>query len=95
MRQEIVIADDSGLQSMLSVAHQESILRASGGRPHLAENNTSDEDNNARLIRELKSVPLEERSGRFVCVDRRGSRWRDTHCVSWQGRGHDPRHSAW
>jgi XTP/dITP diphosphohydrolase len=30
--------------------------------------NTDDEANNARLLRELKSVPPEKRTARFVCV---------------------------
>ena len=36
--------------------------------PHLVHNNTEDEANNARLIRELRNVPPGRRSGRFVCV---------------------------
>jgi XTP/dITP diphosphohydrolase len=31
-------------------------------------NNTDDEANNARLLRELKDVPADKRSARFVCV---------------------------
>jgi XTP/dITP diphosphohydrolase len=31
-------------------------------------NNTEDEANNARLIRELRNVPPDRRTGRFVCV---------------------------
>src|SRR5256885_6226612 len=36
--------------------------------PRKAESNTDDEANNASLIRELKSVPPDQRTGRFVCV---------------------------
>jgi non-canonical purine NTP pyrophosphatase (RdgB/HAM1 family) len=36
--------------------------------PHLMDNNTDDEANNARLLRELKDVPADKRTGRFVCV---------------------------
>ena len=36
--------------------------------PHEAEANTDDEANNARVLRELKNVPLDKRTGRFVCV---------------------------
>jgi len=32
------------------------------------DNNTDDHDNNARLVRELRKVPPEKRTGRFVCV---------------------------
>ena len=30
--------------------------------------NTDDEANNARVLRELKDVPAEKRTGRFVCI---------------------------
>jgi len=36
--------------------------------PHLTDANTDDEANNARLLRELKNVPPEKRTARFVCV---------------------------
>jgi XTP/dITP diphosphohydrolase len=36
--------------------------------PHLVQDNTDDQANNARLIRELKNVPEDKRTGRFVCV---------------------------
>ena len=36
--------------------------------PHLVHHNTDDEANNARLIRELRNVPPQRRTGRFVCV---------------------------
>ena len=36
--------------------------------PAEADANTDDEANNARVLRELKSVPTAERTGRFVCV---------------------------
>jgi len=36
--------------------------------PLKAESNTDDEANNARLIRELKQVPSDQRTGRFVCI---------------------------
>jgi XTP/dITP diphosphohydrolase len=32
------------------------------------DNNTDDEANNTRLLRELKDVPPDKRTGRFVCV---------------------------
>ncbi len=67
---EIVVADDSGLEV--------DALAWSAGRalcplrrrqsPNEAESNTDDEANNARVLRELKSVPSEQRTGRFVCV---------------------------
>jgi XTP/dITP diphosphohydrolase len=68
---ELVIADDSGLE-----------VDALGGAPGVrsasyaadehgageGSGNSDDEDNNARLLRELHEVPDEFRSGRFVCM---------------------------
>lgn len=66
---EIVIADDSGLEvDALGGAPGVHSARYAADEPHKAENNTDDEANNARLIRELKAVPPEKRTGRFVCV---------------------------
>jgi XTP/dITP diphosphohydrolase len=42
--------------------------RYAADQPHLADANTDDEANNARVLRELKNVPREKRTGRFVCV---------------------------
>ena len=42
--------------------------RYAAEQPHLLSNNTDDQANNARLLRELKRVPPENRAGRFVCV---------------------------
>jgi XTP/dITP diphosphohydrolase len=33
----------------------------------LADANTDDEANNAKLIREIKRIPADKRTGRFVC----------------------------
>jgi len=63
-----VLADDSGLE-----------VDALGGRPgvHSArfaamdsglQGNATDADNNAKLLRLLKDVPLEQRTARFRCV---------------------------
>lgn len=66
---EIVLADDSGLEvDALSGAPGVHSARYAADAPHLVENNTDDHANNARLIRELRSVPPEKRTGRFVCV---------------------------
>lgn len=66
---EIVIADDSGLEiDALGGAPGVHSARYAADQPHLADANTDDEENNARVLRELKNVPEEKRAGRFVCV---------------------------
>jgi len=66
---EIVLADDSGLEvDALGGAPGVHSARYAADQPHLVDNNTDDHDNNARLIRELRKVPPEKRTGRFVCV---------------------------
>jgi len=42
--------------------------RYAADQPHLADANTDDEANNARVLRELKHVPSDKRTARFVCV---------------------------
>jgi XTP/dITP diphosphohydrolase len=63
---DFALADDSGLQ-----------VDALGGKPgvHSARfaaldknENSNDADNNAKLLRLLKDVPLEKRTARFYCV---------------------------
>lgn len=71
---EIVIADDSGLEidalqgdpGVHSARYAAPDLQ--NVQPHEAEANTDDDANNARVIRELKDIPPEKRTGRFVCV---------------------------
>lgn len=66
---EIVVADDSGLEiDALDGAPGVHSARYAADQPHLASENTDDEINNARVLRELKNVPFEKRMGRFVCV---------------------------
>ncbi|HEY4053212.1 MAG TPA: RdgB/HAM1 family non-canonical purine NTP pyrophosphatase [Terriglobales bacterium] len=65
---EIVIADDSGLEvDDLGGGPGVHSARYAADDPHAAESNTDDDANNAKLIREIKLVPPEKRSGRFVC----------------------------
>jgi XTP/dITP diphosphohydrolase len=67
--EEIVVADDSGLEvDALNGAPGVHSARYAADEPHLADANTDDEANNARVLRELKDVPPEKRTGRFVCV---------------------------
>jgi XTP/dITP diphosphohydrolase len=66
---EIVVADDSGLEvDALHGAPGVHSARYAADQPHLADENTDDKANNARVLRELRNVPPEKRGGRFVCV---------------------------
>jgi XTP/dITP diphosphohydrolase len=66
---EIVLADDSGLEvDALKGAPGVHSARYAADAPHLMDNNTDDDANNARLLRELKDVHPDQRGARFVCV---------------------------
>jgi XTP/dITP diphosphohydrolase len=66
---EIVLADDSGLEvDALGGAPGVRSARYAADGPRLADLNSDDEANNTRLLRELKDVPPDKRSARFVCV---------------------------
>jgi XTP/dITP diphosphohydrolase len=66
---EIVLADDSGLEvDSLGGAPGVHSARYAADQPHLVGNNTDDQANNARLVRELRKIPAQDRTGRFVCV---------------------------
>jgi len=66
---DIVLADDSGLEvEALGGAPGVHSARYAADQPHLVGNNTDDQANNARLIRELRKIPPEQRTARFVCV---------------------------
>ena len=65
---ELVIADDSGLEvDALGGAPGVHSARYAADQPHTADHNTDDEANNAKLIAQIKFVPAEHRTGRFVC----------------------------
>jgi XTP/dITP diphosphohydrolase len=66
---QIVIADDSGLEvDALNGAPGVHSARYAADELHTADANTDDDANNARVLHELKGVPDDKRTGRFVCV---------------------------
>ena len=66
---ELVLADDSGIEiDALGGAPGVHSARYAAQEPHKAEYNTDDDENNAQVLRELRDVPQERRTGRFVCV---------------------------
>lgn len=66
---EVVVADDSGLEvDALNGAPGVHSARYAADQPHLAGENTDDEANNARVLREMRCILAEKRTARFVCV---------------------------
>jgi XTP/dITP diphosphohydrolase len=66
---KVVVADDSGLEvDALNGAPGVHSARYAADQPHLASENSDDEANNARVLRELRGIPAERRTARFVCV---------------------------
>jgi XTP/dITP diphosphohydrolase len=65
----VVLADDSGLEiDALGGAPGVHSARYGAAEPQAAERNTDDEANNARVLRELRGVPEQKRTARFICV---------------------------
>jgi XTP/dITP diphosphohydrolase len=66
----LVLADDSGLEvdALSGAPGVASALYAAMESDPSATANSSDADNNARLLRELANIPDEQKTARFVCV---------------------------
>jgi XTP/dITP diphosphohydrolase len=66
---ELVVADDSGLEvDALGGAPGIHSARYAIDQPNLIDADAKDQANNARLLLELKDVPKENRTARFICV---------------------------
>lgn len=66
---EIVLADDSGLEiDALDGAPGVHSARYAADNFQQPGENTNDDANNARVLQELRNVPSEKRTARFVCV---------------------------
>jgi XTP/dITP diphosphohydrolase len=65
---EVIIADDSGLavDALGGAPGVRSARYAAPGPEH--EGNSPDDENNAKLLREMNAVPDERRAAQFVCV---------------------------
>jgi XTP/dITP diphosphohydrolase len=66
-KRTLVLADDSGLE-VDALNGAPGVLSARFAALDGNAGNSSDADNNARLLRLLKDVPLEKRTARFRCV---------------------------
>jgi XTP/dITP diphosphohydrolase len=66
----IVLADDSGLEvdALAGAPGVASARYAAMASDPTATENSSDADNNARLLRELAAIPDEKKTARFVCM---------------------------
>jgi XTP/dITP diphosphohydrolase len=66
---ELVLADDSGLEiDSLGGAPGVRSAHYASDKSFPAATNVDDEANNALVLREVKDVPFEKRTARFVCV---------------------------
>ena len=66
---ELVLADDSGLEvDALGGAPGVHSARYAADEAGAEECSTVDEANNARVLRELKNIPAEKRTARFICM---------------------------
>jgi XTP/dITP diphosphohydrolase len=64
---ELIFADDSGLEAD-ALGGAPGVISARYAAAADDPRNSSDEANNAKLLREMAALPDEKRTGRFVCV---------------------------
>ena len=66
---KLILADDSGLEiDALGGAPGVYSARYASAEAHTLDSHVKDEANNARVLQELKGIPDERRTARFVCV---------------------------
>src|SRR5271170_463866 len=63
---EMVVADDSGLE--IDALHGAPGVHSARYAADKPDANADDAANNARILRELRGLPPEQRTGRFICV---------------------------
>jgi XTP/dITP diphosphohydrolase len=70
VKDQLVLADDSGLRvdALGGAPGVRSARYAADGQADAVTGNSSDRDNNARLLRELRGMPDNVRTARFICA---------------------------
>lgn len=96
VKDQIVLADDSGLRvdALGGAPGVRSARYAADARGEAENVNSSDRDNNDRLLRELRGTPDERRTARFICAIAAAKNGRTLVVCRGEVRGtvlHEPR----